>query len=148
MARLNVGTGSWVDPDPEVINLDIHPYPGVQCVWDLDQHPWPFDDDVFTEVRAVQVFEHVHDPVGFMTESHRVLEPGGLLLIVVPHWQSENSHTDPTHVRHCTERTWDYWCHGTQLHAQFGPAYAGDRTFDRESVERQGDDIYAYLRKR
>lgn len=148
MARLNVGCGSYADPDPEVTNLDSHAYPGVQCVHDLDTHPWPFADGQFSELRAVQVFEHLADPIGFMAEAHRVLELGGLLLIVVPHWQSENSFTDPTHVRHCTERTFDYWCHGTPLHNQFGPAYAGDAVFDRELVVRTGDDIHAHLRKR
>lgn len=145
MARLNLGVGWCADEAPDVVNVDSQPFPGVQVVHDLDVHPWPFEDQAFSEVRAVQLFEHVTDPVGFMAEAHRVLEPGGLLWIVVPHWQSENSHTDPTHVRHCTERTWDFWCPGTQLHAQ--STYAGPHTFTRERVTRYGDDIHAHLRR-
>lgn len=146
--RLNAGCGKFIDCDPEVVNLDAHPYPGVQVVWDLDEHPWPFDDRTFSEVRGVQVFEHLADPIGFMRDAHRVLELDGLLFLVVPHWQSENSFTDPTHRRHCTERTFDYWCDGEALHAQFGDAYAGDAVFHKESLVRTGDDMHVRLRRK
>lgn len=148
MVRLNIGCGCYADPSPDVTNLDSHDYPGVQVVWDLDSHPWPFDPETFTEVRGVQVFEHLEDPIGFVRDAHRVLEPGGLLFLVVPHWQSENSYTDPTHRRHCTERTFDYWCEGEALHDQFGPAYAGDAVFVKESVIRTGDDLHVRLRRK
>lgn len=140
---LNLGCGRAVDP--RAVNLDIVDLPGVDVVHDLDVTPWPFADGQFTKILAVQVFEHIHDPIGFMREAHRVLAPGGLLWMSVPHWQSENSFTDPTHVRHCTERTWDYWCAGTPLNAQFGPAYAGDSVFTKRRVERVGEDIQVEL---
>jgi SAM-dependent methyltransferase len=145
VAALNLGVG-WC-ADPQAVNVDRVQLPGVDVVWDVDNHPWPFDDETFEEVRAVQLFEHVVDPIGFMAEAHRVLKPDGLLLIVVPHWQSENSHTDPTHLRHCTERTFDYWCEGEQLHEQLGYAYAGESTYRKQSVVRTGDDIHARLRR-
>lgn len=147
MATLNLGVG-WC-ADPNALNVDRVLLPGVDLVWDVDEHPWPFDDQAFDEVRAVQLFEHVVDPIGFMKESHRVLKPGGLLLLVVPHWQSENSHTDPTHLRHCTERSFDYWCEGEQLHDQLGYAYAGNATFTKERVEVGGGgaDIFVRLRR-
>jgi SAM-dependent methyltransferase len=145
MARLNVGTGWNVDPSPDVVNLDWKQFPGVQVVHNLDDHPWPFPDNEFSDVRAVHVFEHVVDPIGFMAEAHRVLEPNGTLRLFVPHYQSENSFTDPTHVRHCTLRTWDYWCEGTQLFNE--SSYAGDAVFERQSVVQFGDDIHAVLRK-
>lgn len=144
--RLNLGVGHCADWADDVINVDLRPLDHVQVVWDLDEHPWPFDDGQFADIRATQVFEHLHDPLGFMTDAHRVLEPGGVLRIAVPHWQSENSHTDPTHVRHCTERTFDYWCAGTALFAE--SEYAGDAVFEKQSVTREGDDIIAVLVKR
>ena len=143
--NLNVGCGQWHFDN--AVNLDMAAIPGVDVVHDLDVHPWPFPDGRFAEVWGHQVFEHVADPVGFMREAHRVLAPGGTLFLTVPHWQSENSHTDPTHRRHCTERTWDYWCVGTELHAQFGAAYAGPATFDKVAVARVNDDIHVTLRR-
>ena len=56
----------------------------------------------------------------------------------------------PIHVRrrHCTERTFDYWCLGTDLNRQFGPAYgAPTPLFHKDNVERVADDVNALLRK-
>lgn len=144
--NLNVGCGQWLFPD--AVNLDRSPLPGVDVVHDLDVFPWPFPDERFDGVWGHQVFEHVADPIGFMVEAHRVLKPGGILHLTVPHWQSENSYTDPTHRRHCTERTFDYWCLGTDLNRQFGPAYgAPTPLFHKDNVERVADDVNALLRK-
>lgn len=145
-AVLNVGCGASVNHTEGWVNLDQHPYPGVQVVHNLDEIPWPFEDGVFDAVQGIQVFEHVANPVGFMCESFRVLKPGGQLYVTVPHWKSENSFTDPTHVRHCTERTWDYWIAGRALHSQFNPAYGGV-TFSVGDVQHIGEDIRVLLTK-
>ena len=132
MSSLNVGAGC--NPQPGMVNLDRVALPGVDVVHDLDVFPWPFPDEHFDQVVAVQVFEHVEHPVGFMREAWRVLKPGGTLLIIVPHYLSENSHTDPTHRRHCTVHTWDYWIAGTPLNGSLGPQYADGCEFDRVSI--------------
>jgi SAM-dependent methyltransferase len=43
--------------------------------------PWPFDDGEFALVHANQVIEHVKRLDPFVTEIHRVLAPGGQVLI-------------------------------------------------------------------
>ncbi len=45
---------------------------------------FPFEDARFDCVVASQVFEHVFNPEGFLAEIHRVLRPGGKLLLSVP----------------------------------------------------------------
>jgi SAM-dependent methyltransferase len=144
--NLNLGCGRMSYPD--AVNLDAVAMPGVDVVHDLAVAPWPFDDETFAEVWASNIFEHIADPLQFMAECWRILEPDGLLLLLVPDWRSENAFTDPTHRRFCTERTFDYWCPGTDLHAQFSDQFGGERVrFVRESVKRSGEDLIAHLRR-
>jgi SAM-dependent methyltransferase len=44
----------------------------------------PFDDGSFDVVTALDVIEHVADDAAVIAEMHRVLRPGGILLIMVP----------------------------------------------------------------
>lgn len=142
---LNLGAGGR--PIAERVNVDIHPGPGIDVVWDLDRQPWPFEDGAAAEIHALHVFEHVADPVGFMCEAHRVLITGGLLHIEVPHWEHRNAYTDPTHRRFCTEETFDYWVPETWLYAMGGPAYHRGIAYDRKSVVVVGADLIVDLTK-
>jgi SAM-dependent methyltransferase len=45
---------------------------------------FPFDDNSFDSVLCNQVLEHVFNPERFLSEIHRVLKPGGYLLLTVP----------------------------------------------------------------
>lgn len=123
--RLNLGCGSEPRLDDGTVNVDIVDLPTVDVVHDLDVAPWPWDDGSVQMIIAQDVFEHVAEPVRFMTESHRVLEAGGTLLIKSPHFRHEDAFTDPTHRRFCTEHTWDYWINGTELFKRHNAAYGG-----------------------
>src|SRR5213592_1295881 len=50
---------------------------------DLNQ-ALPFADDHFRCVIALSVLEHLLKPCAFLHECHRVLEPGGTLIILTP----------------------------------------------------------------
>jgi len=121
---LNLGSGSQPRMNG-VVNVDIVDLPEVDVVHDLDVLPWPWDNGRVTRIIAQDVFEHVANPIGFMTESHRVLTTGGELFIKSPHWMHQDAYTDPTHKRFCTEFTWDYWIKGTALYERHNPAYGG-----------------------
>jgi len=47
----------------------------------------PFGDGTFDVVSAFDVVEHFNDDVGMLTEVHRVMRPGGTLLLSVPAYQ-------------------------------------------------------------
>ena len=45
---------------------------------------FPFPKEAFDSVLTNQVFEHVFNPADFINEIHRVLKPGGYMLLTVP----------------------------------------------------------------
>ena len=146
--RLNLGSGS--EPRAAgVVNVDIADLPTVDVVHDLDVTPWPFDDHSAEQIWAQDVFEHLNDPIGFMTECHRVLETGGELMMKVPHFLHQDAYTDPTHKRFCTEHTWDYWIKGTVLYERHNAAYSRGRhcTFTLEKRAVAAGSIFILLRK-
>jgi SAM-dependent methyltransferase len=145
--RLNLGCGS--QPEQGWVNLDAADIPGVDVVHDLDAFPWPFKDGEAEEIKAFDVYEHVNDPLGFMAECHRVLQPGGLLYIHTAYWKNEDSYRDPTHKRFLTEGSFDYWIPGTYLNQRYGAAYARGRHFSSERMwlDTPHGDLNVRLRK-
>lgn len=146
MTRLNLGAGSkarrgWV-------NVDRVPLPGITTVYDLDTpYQWPWENGSVSAIEADNVFEHLAEPVKFMTECHRVLQPRGTLHILTPHFSSRASWDDPTHVRHCTPWSWDFWIPGTE-HFEASNAAYGAVSYERVSIEaRQDGMIDVTLRK-
>jgi cyclopropane fatty-acyl-phospholipid synthase-like methyltransferase len=113
--RLNLGCG-W-DILPGWLNTDASPNLGPDVhVWDLDRVPWPWMDATADEIRGIDIFEHVHTHVAFMTECHRILRPGGVLRLQTTYWRHPDSYTDPTHTCHPTEWTFDFWVPGSPLY--------------------------------
>ena len=93
------------DYDPlEFTVIDVTPLPGVNLVCDLAQG-LPLVSGSVDEVYCVHVLEHIRDLKGIMGEIHRVLKPGGLLKIWVPHCFSPIAFGDSTHVRFFTFET-------------------------------------------
>ena len=141
--KLNLGCGQlaldgWT-------GVDIIPGPTVDVVHDLDSFPWPWGDESATAILAHDIYEHVNDPLGFMAECWRVLQPGGELSIKTTHRDGPSSYDDPTHKRFLTERSFDYWIPGTVLHERYGPQYARGAAFKPRLIEKSGDLLVAEL---
>lgn len=66
--------------------------------WDLNNIPWPIADNSVGVVRARDALEHMKDPIKTMTEIHRILAPGGMLLSDTPSTDGRGAFQDPTHV--------------------------------------------------
>ncbi len=105
---LNVGCGKR--PLPGAVNHDRTRHSVfVEAAWDLNQTPWPCPANSFTRLVADDVLEHLNDVTAFMDEAHRLLKPGGLLRLRVPHWQHANTWLDPTHRRGFHPRSFEFY---------------------------------------
>jgi ubiquinone/menaquinone biosynthesis C-methylase UbiE len=98
---------------PGAIGIDRRPNTDADIVHDLDQIPYPFDDDAFDAVVARHVLEHLKAPLDVLSELHRITRAGGTVTVVTPHFSSPTSWTDPTHRHHFTSRSFDYLIQGT-----------------------------------
>ena len=98
-ARLNLGSGER--PKPDFINVDNIRFPGTTVVADLEE-PLPFKSGVVEYIYLSHVLEHLKDRMVFLAEANRVLEPGGIVEIIVPHKSSSLAH----HLDHYTYYAW------------------------------------------
>jgi len=95
------------------VNVDMHPFPGVDVVHDLTKIPWPWDDDSVDFIRVVDLIEHMPTwfKNGFMNEAWRVLKKDGTgkMQILVPHGLFAGAHQDPTHKSYWVENSFCYY---------------------------------------
>jgi hypothetical protein len=99
--RLNLGCGGKILPG--WVNVDKFDTCGPDQVVDLEQFPWPWEDNAVTEVLMSHVLEHLgartDTYLGIIKELYRVCSDGAAITIVVPHPRHDNYLGDPTHVR-------------------------------------------------
>lgn len=56
---------------------------------DFEKDSFPFNSNIFDFVFSKSVIEHLWNPEHFIKECHRVLKPGGRIIIMTPDWQSQ-----------------------------------------------------------
>lgn len=91
---LDVGCGEMpfrfaLHPDVKYTGLDVEQAVTFDIVGDddirlFDGFDMPFPDNHFDNVLCTEVLEHAVDPVQLVKEMHRVLKPGGKLVLTVP----------------------------------------------------------------
>ena len=117
---LDIGCGTR-KIEPDAIGIDAAPAPGVDIVWNLDEYPWPLEDNRFDRVYMSHIIEHLRDIPRAMAEVHRVARAGAQVFIVTPHFSSHNSYADPTHKAHLAAASFDHLT-GRDFATFLGPA--------------------------
>lgn len=107
---LHIGSGARKLPGATTV--DVLELPGVDVVHDLDSMPWPFEAGSFDLVYAHNVLEHLDDQVSVMEEIHRLLKPGGRVVITVPYFRSVDAWSDLTHRHFYTAASMDTFLKG------------------------------------
>lgn len=110
--KLHLGCGDNIKPDAR--NVDAVGLEGVDEVVDLNEYPWPWEDNRWRYILAEHVFEHLDSVEQALRECARVLEPGGRLEVVWPMGMNERADPDHKHtwvwdtpLYYCGERHWD-----------------------------------------
>ena len=135
---LDVGCG--INKFPGAIGLDVNARSRPDVLADLDRFPYPFADGSFDEVRAIHVIEHVANVIGTLEEFHRLLKPGGRVVIATPHYTDFSSFCDPTHRWHLNSYSLRYF--GAN-HAGYG--YYSDARFTETRVYVKLLALWRYL---
>lgn len=102
------------------IGVDVAPGPGVDQIADLAQERWPWEDSTVEEILAYDVLEHLPNKRHSMNELWRILKPGGIVRIQVPHaTDGDGGHCDPTHVSYWTTSDFEYYQKGNYARERF-----------------------------
>lgn len=105
--RLNLGCGFKKFYDHW--NVDIEPRCNPDQVWDLEQTPWPYEDNFFTKITADNILEHLgQNPRVFtniIKEMYRVSQDQAEWFVSVPHHRCDLFWDDYTHVRPLSAKT-------------------------------------------
>ena len=62
---------------------------GIKCYQlDVDEEDFPFEDNYFNALTALELIEHLYDPDHFLDEVYRILKPDGLFILSTPNLAS------------------------------------------------------------
>ena len=133
--------GCGFNKTPGAFGVDVIPGSQADLIHDLNLFPYPFDDSTWDRIICLDVLEHVEDVVRTIEEIWRIAKPDALVEISGPFMSSVHYHTDPTHRRAFTSRSFDYFCPGRPLH-RYGYSKAAfellDCVYDKGDPERRG----------
>lgn len=117
---LNLGAGNRISG--KAVNHDLCRHRDeIDVVWDLNDLPWPWDENEFSDVVAWAVLEHLSiNLLTAMDEIHRIMKPGGTLMIKLPRWDVEESYNDPTHRYTVGKGIFDVFDPSTKRGGDFG----------------------------
>jgi ubiquinone/menaquinone biosynthesis C-methylase UbiE len=106
MKILSIGAGNQKRVE-NLTTLDIAEETNPDIVWNLNDFPYPIEDNSFDLIECYDVIEHVENIPKVMEECHRILKAGGKINLTTPHYSCNNSYIDPTHRFHLSYFSFD-----------------------------------------
>ena len=108
---LNLGSGNDYIDGWTNVDLDPEMNPDIVCNLDTQDLRIPIKDNTHDLVWCSHIMEHIRYLPQLKDEILRILQPGGVLIVIVPHYLSIDAWGDDTHVRAFSEHSWnrEYW---------------------------------------
>ncbi|PCI21345.1 hypothetical protein COB64_00480 [Candidatus Wolfebacteria bacterium] len=125
---LDLGSGPTSRTDR--ITVDMLPLSGIDIVADLEKGLSFAPDNSVDEIHSKSFFEHVDNFDLLMREMHRVLKPGGMIYIFVPHFSNPYYYSDPTHKRFFGYYTFYYYSKNQDKLTRQVPSFYTDLDFE------------------
>ena len=89
MSALKLNLGCGTRQLEGYLNVDMSPECNPDQVVDLEELPWPFEDNSTEQIVMSHVLEHLGADskvfLGIMSELYRVCRHGALIQVIVPH---------------------------------------------------------------
>jgi len=137
---LELGCGSR-KRHSHAIGVDSLGYEGVDLVGDVFDVLAEMPDECVTSVHAYHFFEHVEDISKLLRQLARVMLPGAVLDVEVPHFSNPYFYSDPTHSRFFGLYTFCYLAE-TDLFSREVPQYGIEPRFRLTDVQLQFDSPF------
>lgn len=99
--KLNFGCSNKIFSD--YINVDIKK--PADKVFDFNVFPYPFKDNTFDFVLAIDILEHLEKPEEVMRELHRICKNNAIIRIKVPYYNSHSAYNGIEHIHFFNETT-------------------------------------------
>lgn len=94
---LNLGCG--LDKFKDCVNVDVYAVVEPDMIYDLNVYPWPWESNSVDGIVMYHILEHMLDVSAALSECARVLKPGGVLDVKVPHCSHDLALGDRCHRR-------------------------------------------------
>jgi predicted SAM-dependent methyltransferase len=97
MKEVKLNIGSAGRKKEGYINVDWQSIVKPDLEHNLNVYPYPFADSSVDLIEAFHVVEHLDRPFDVLKEFHRILKPGGVLHLKVPHFSRAMTHPEHFH---------------------------------------------------
>ena len=118
--KVGLHMGPGITKIENTISIDINSSLNPDIVWDLNDAPWPIENNSKDIIIAMNIVEHLNDVSKTLDELHRISKPNALINILVPHFSTASAFADPTHKSFFSYRTFDYFVKGKDAEKEFG----------------------------